>query len=181
MTDDQFFLHVYDEVSECSNQSGEYAMLQCSGRLRQLFLDAIPLIHIANRHPRIRLRFKVMTCELPAALWPKWGYLNLLPRGISLSSPKLSALSVDQFLSTTCLIFERKSFSVRDVVKYCANCCGGVHRASADVLQEQIASLDTALQVEGKGIAIRAINDIARVTVHALDPLASALRISPSV
>lgn len=133
------FMRSLIELQERISNADRVNLLEASAILRRLFLDAHPLVNRVNRKYRLKLRYPTVVMTAAARSDSvTYNYINLAP----LFAPRESIveLSMDEFLSHT-VIKGEKSYSVRDVIDYCANTKGGVHfddpksDASRDLLE----------------------------------------------
>ncbi len=131
MDDDQLFLARLDDLERLTALGDEYSMLCASGMLRQLFLDASPLVHRVNRRCRLQLRFPVCGRQYrEIVLADSPGFFSAL-HGIHTSGPfshQREDVTIDQFLATLVLKLGDKLLTVRDLISISANVLGGVHK-----------------------------------------------------
>jgi hypothetical protein len=146
-------------------------LLEASAILRRLLLDAHPLVSRVNRKYRLRLSYPTVVntpASVPEAA-ASYGYLNLAP----LVSPKGSVveLSLDVFLSQPVVVGE-SSYSVRDVIDFCANTKGGVHFDDPkSSTSKELLELDGVHLPELIDASLHAIADLSWCIVQGLRPL----------
>lgn len=165
------FIRSLAELQERIAIADRVHLLEASAILRRLLLDAHPLVSRVNRTHKLKLRYPTVVdnqIEVPEAA-AAYRYLNLAPR----VSPKGSVveLSLDEFLSQPVVVGKR-SYSVRDVIGFCANTKGGVHfddpksRTSKELLE-----LDGVHLPELIDASLHAIADLSWCIVQGLRPL----------
>ena len=151
--------------------------------LRQLLLDATPLMDVANRDVRLQVRFEVNTLpeSLTTGLRERQGIIYL---GASLS-PAVTRLPTptrhlrrNDFLMEPILLTGFEKITVRQLVLWAANEAGGVHYDPHDdgttlVLNRLMRAVDT----HDESTLGSTIIGIARVTRDALEPVRRALSV----
>jgi hypothetical protein len=149
--------------------------------MRQLLLDATPLMDVVNREVRVRIRFEVNTlsASTTSALREKHGVVYL---GASLS-PQITRMSTttrhltrEQFLQEPVLLTGWERISVKEMILWAANEAGGVHYdprhdGTTTVLNRLMRAYDSRVNpVLGSTII-----GIARVVRDGLEPLSAAI------
>jgi hypothetical protein len=81
------------------------------------------------------------------------------------------------FLASSPLALAGRSFSVQEIVKYVANDFGGVHLSQylEDKDDQLLARFNDCWKVDGDGIVLSCIDQIARTTLAALAPLVKVI------
>ena len=81
---------------------------------------------------------------------------------------------IDGYMNYSPMTLSDRSFKVIEIVKYVANEFGGVHLSPylKDEDDQLLAMFNDTLKVGGSGVVL---NQIARVTLHALAPLRSSI------
>lgn len=149
--------------------------------MRQLLLDATPLVDIVNRELRLRIRFEVNTLpeSITADLTTSQGVVHLgaglSPALTRLGTPTRS-LTRDQFLQEPILLTGFERITVRQMILWAANEAGGVHYDPQDggttlVLNRLMRAMDTP---ENPVLASTIIG-IARIVRDGLEPLRATL------
>lgn len=159
------------ELQERIAKADRIHLLEASAILRRLLLDAHPLVSRVNREYRLKLRYPTIVntpVEVPEAA-ATYSYLNLAP----LVSAKGSVveLSLDEFLSQPVVVGER-SYSVKDVIVFCANTKGGVHFDDPkSSTSKELLELDGVHLPELIDASLHAIADLSWCIVQGLRPL----------
>jgi hypothetical protein len=153
-----------------------YELTRASGILRQLFLDAQPLVHQVNRELKIPLVFKIGPNNAGRLLEAIPGAslhftATTAPEDGSGIEVKLSA-----FLSHGTIAIHGDLFTVRDVIKCVAHVGGGVHHfAPQDAREAALYELASSMAVTERTILLHALADIAHAAVDSLQPLLRAI------
>jgi hypothetical protein len=171
---DRFFLETLKDVEAKLAQGSRYALIRAAGLLRQLLLDASPLIHVVNRARRLSFSFvRVGPSELTGvALLAQWFNPDVadFPGAATLS------LNLDRFMKSPVLLFEGATANVAGLIKACANAKGGVHLGKATSSDEKtILDWDEAATVLGEEPSLKAIAGTCRVVLRAMRPLVEAI------
>jgi hypothetical protein len=159
-----------------STQSAE-DMLSVSMILRQFLVDGSRLVDPVNRDARLQILFTVGMStlereeEMQALGLPKVAvhFLAAFPP----NEPR-KTINLDKFLSFQVVKFEENHFSVRSLIKTCANRLGGVHYGDPDSDkpdEEQIRILGEVLNSFGMPGAFSTLFLIGSVSLNALRPL----------
>lgn len=149
--------------------------------MRQLLLDATPLMDVVNREIRVRIKFEVNT--LPESLTSNL-HVNsgLIYLGASLS-PRLTRMDTptrlltrDQFLQEPILLTAWQQILVKDMILWAANEAGGVHYDPKDEgTTIKLNSLMRAFDSPEDPVLGSTIIGIARVVRDGLEPLKAAI------
>lgn len=159
------------ELQERIAKADRVHLLEASAILRRLLLDAHPLVSRVNRAHKLKLRYPAVVdtpVEVPEPV-AAYCYLNLAP----CVSPKGSVveLSLDDFLSQPVVVGKR-SYSVRDVIDFCANTKGGIHFDDPkSSTSKELHELDGVHRPELIDASLRAIADLSWCIVQGLRPL----------
>lgn len=149
--------------------------------MRQLLLDATPLMDVVNRELRVQVRFEVNT--LPAAvtssLERERGLIHLgaglSPRVTQMGTPT-RRLNREQFLQEPILLTGWERTLVKDMILWAANEAGGVHydpRNEGTTMQ--LNRLMRAFDTHERPVLSSTIIGIARVVRDGLEPLRVAI------
>lgn len=180
---EELLVRRFDDLLLGLSARDDYEVVKVGAILRQLLLDDIPLMHKANRHHRLKLRFTVNDIfSKPLPIQPDVQFVagGFDPSMVSLPAGTKS-ISLGQFLGLEILNSRTHKFTVRELIKYAANKAGGVHFGETlDAREAEL--LRTIEKVEGIGfpaIAI-ALRSVSRVTLTMLAPLRQAIVKLPS-
>ncbi len=170
-------LKTISDIESRVSAGSYYDLLRAAGLLRQLLLDENPLVHAANRSLRVKLEFKVLpACDLDSIATPTWHCTDISGVGLT-APPGILSVPFKGFLSTKCGSFEGTSFSVKDVIKSCANTCGGVHLGKARTVEDRdMLDMNKVCEVNGMPAATMMLLGIVRVTCDGLKPLIVAVK-----
>ena len=168
--EEKIFLCVLDDLKGKVLNSSDYGLLKASGLLRQLFMDAYPLIHAANRGHRLKFSFE-RSIVLPGVGSPKTQWYSL-DRGNML----VDSLDLDGFIASVVVVDGPERGTVGDLIKAMANAGGGVHfgrpkRGGETVVME----LDNLYIFMEKAPSLHAIVQISRVAIRGLRSLVEAI------
>lgn len=121
-----------------------FNLREASAILRRLLLDAHPVLHLANRVHRQRLRFPFVVERHVKDVdeEPAFQFLNLCP---DFADPaEIQMLNLDELLAKPVLRDHERAFTVRDVIDVCANLKGGIHFGEPESqAEESLIKLDT--------------------------------------
>ncbi len=85
-------------------------------------------------------------------------------------------LNLDRFLAQPIVKFNETIITVRDAIRFEANVKGGVHVGNVNANDsDEVAMEGSILRWEGHRPTLRQLIPIARVVIHALDPLYNAI------
>ena len=181
---EKLFAHLYIDLgqrSELVDNHRMYHQLNMARLLRQLLMDNSGVFNLANRTHRIKIRF------IEAVIGPSPESLHSIPDYYVDRLPKLESFppnyylhpyTLDGYLGSTAIILADKKFNVSDVVRYAANQFGGVHLAHRldDYDDQLLARFNDSLMVNGDGVVLHRISQIASTTLRALAPLMQAIQ-----
>lgn len=181
---EKLFAHMYVELGQRTKARDEfrlYHQLNMARLVRQLLIDGTPLLNLTNRYYKLPIRFIIGDIgPAPGGLEPIPGIyaddvpdLNSFPPGYYLHPYKIGG-----FLASSQMMLAGQGFSVREIVKYVANHYGGVHLSPylQDEDDQLLARFNDSVNVGGDGIVLNRIDQIARITLHALSPLMKAIQ-----
>jgi len=184
MENRKLFLIRFNQLRECLESQNEENMLLLSQVIRQLLVDGSRLLDIVNRDPKLPITFRVgmssrereeemSSLGLPS---PSVHFLGAFPPNEIKRDIKLKS-----FLKFPMANYKGQHFSVKSLVKTCANRLGGVHigeSASDSEEESEIRKFGEVLQQMGMHHAFASLIVIANVTYDALEPLAETLTTS---
>jgi hypothetical protein len=144
--------------------------------MRQLLMDAMPLVDQINQTHRIRLQFHV---GLPGLAIDEHTLLFAMLDGIdpqTARAKRTELMARDQFLAATVLVANGRIFTVRDIILFEANVMGGVHAGALKTEQEQaLNSIANALHQNDLRATLAELKAIGRVVLRGLAPLKAAV------
>ncbi|WP_156467800.1 MULTISPECIES: hypothetical protein [unclassified Methylobacterium] len=137
-SDSEIFVYDVERLSEIISNPTAGNLISASAILRRIFMDdGVPLIHKVARLVDLKPRFKIYSGytkdsfeDLHKAL-SEIAPLNHLYQN---PDPSISPAAItrevglDEFLGLPFHYAEGKSISVKDIINYCANVGGGVHK-----------------------------------------------------
>ncbi len=171
---ERLFLATLADIDIKVMEGTRYSLIRAAGLLRQLFLDATPLIHEVNRNYRVRLQFERGEYHTQPPITPDAHWIN--PDCSSFPKAQTVSISLDAFLKSPCLILQGQTASIADLIKACANVKGGVHLGKVTTTEEKVViDWDNAIEINGEQPSLLAIAGVCRVVLRSLKPLASAI------
>jgi hypothetical protein len=174
----QYRLACLDEYFERPVVLGVYDV---AAWMRQLLLDATPLMDVVNKELRVRVKFEVNT--LPESLTSDLkGEHDVIHLGASLS-PHLTRMGTptrhltrDQLLQEPILLTGWERIPVKAMILWAANEAGGVHYdPKVDGTTMQLNRLMRAFDSSEHPVLGSTIIGIARVVRDGLEPLNAAI------
>ncbi len=181
---EKLFVHIYVDLGQrTAARDGFrlYHQLNMARLIRQLLIDGTGVFNLANRHHKIPIRFILgeigpapLDLEpIPIVYSENTPDINNFPPGFYLHPYK-----TDGFLSSSPMTLADRRFSVREIVRYTANEFGGVHLSPylKDEGSQVLARFNDFLNVNGDGVLLNRIDQIARNTLRALAPLTQAIQ-----
>ena len=175
----RLFLRVCDDVEQRILSNDDYAILKLSGLLRQLLLDASPLVHQVNRTFREDVEFEITRFAPPDSggtflrgrvLF--WNVQDGLDPRTSPPGRGIRRVNLEEFLHTIVLRSNGIDHSIKDVILFEANVMGGVHAGVPHSQQDfELGKIGNMFSIEGLPAALRQLKAISRVTLAALRPL----------
>lgn len=181
MTEQETLLiNIANELDKRLEKNDHYNLIKASGLIRQLLLDEIPLIDVVNKNYKLKIRFKTQkqnhsfqnSFEQNGVVWETVIGVHFI--GPKHNDPEYTSyLKRAEFLKYNIIYFEGKNFTVKDIIKLCANILGGVHFGKPK--KEKEIFLDwankTITYADGLNVCISAITDIIKIIVEAIAPL----------
>ncbi len=81
-------------------------------------------------------------------------------------------LNRDRFLKTTCILYDRHKYTVRDLISSAANLRGGVHQGGKPSDKDRtLFDLDDLIKIAGLEASIAMMLGISNVVLQAIEPL----------
>ena len=176
---EQSFLRFTLDIQHRTAGSDRFDLLEASAILRRLLLDTRPILHLVNRSYHERLRFPIAHKE-PELLYetagqkPSFDYVALSP---AFADPNdIRHLKFDEFLSTPAIHGSQGTYTVRDVIKVCANLKGGIHFDDPSTsVEETLVELDRNYLPFFIDASLASLPDIAWATINGSRPLIEAI------
>lgn len=168
------FLSTVADIDRKVKEGSRYNLIRAAGVLRQLFLDAIPLVYVVNRVYRLKIEFEMLDYRWEPVLSP-------VARSICLDSSffpgaKTFKSNLKGFLNAPCFRIEDKTATVRDLIHVCAHVKGGVHLGKAKTFKENVVvDWDRMFLLSGMDPSLAAIAGVCRVALKGLKPLVQAI------
>ena len=162
-----FLRTVIDLRSRIRSDDG-YDLIIASGLLRKLLVDgSITLVALANRRPRLRLRFPCLDDEpSPSKGWMLRGYAGE------------NEGRLDNFLSSKVAYLDGDPYTAHEIITTCANSFGGVHAGEITdprlrrLIQTRFA--DVGVIIENGAVENPLLLEVWQIAIGALkgmDPL----------
>lgn len=171
---EQLFLATLADIDSKVIEGTRYSLIRAAGLLRQLFLDATPLIHDVNRNHRVKLQFERGEYRTQPPVTPDAHWIN--PDCSPFPKAQTVSIDLDAFLKSPCLTQQRQTASIADLIKACSNVKGGVHLGKARSGEEKaVIDWDKAIELNGEQPSLLAIAGACRVALRGLKPLVSAV------
>lgn len=176
MNDKEIFKYRYEKLGNILEGQNAFELLDLALILRQMLVDGYNLLDALNANLRLKINFNIYASTtkdfvefstsnglpIPEVIW--FGDID----------SRTKYVNKDSFLKNKILFFKGKHFSVRQIIKACANRLGGVHlgKAEQDNDEELIMRiLNNNLHIGGAPSMMRALHSIGMITFKALNPL----------
>lgn len=171
-----------NELRDAANRTNPYNSIRISALIRQLLIDGTPLIHIANRDPKLKIRFTVdaagdSALELPPDVSRRIDSETNIFRIALAEDSDPAIVDIDTFLSLPCAESNGEDVTVREITKFIANKGGGVH-STYDPLESQdskCADLLSTYRMVGVSTSALLMRQIAYVVLDGVKELYDAL------
>lgn len=189
----ELYVRTIQDLKERCESLDRYDLLRASALMRQLLFDDEPLIHAANREAKMKIRFTIVPWTEPHVIvneseidisqnalrrmlandaWV-WSPIDPIPGLIPGIPIPTVTVKVDDFMKAICLRRGPTRITVRQVIKFCANVKGGVHRGDPDPAEAQteLQEMDKFIRVGGIEASLNVLPSIQRVLLAGLQPL----------
>lgn len=177
---EELFLNTIKDIEKRLSSSDPYEILMISGLLRKLFLDSYPLVDRVNKEHKLKIEFEIvdrsrkMPYEKDIVFWSIQD--GLFPETAP-SFRKRIVVSRDKFFNTIVAKTKNEEFSVKDVIKFKANVCGGIHADSPKSEKDEILQrISKYISIGGYESNLRQLKAIARVILKSLEPLCQIIK-----
>jgi hypothetical protein len=118
-TDAEFmFLSTLAGIDQKVAEGSRYSLIRAAGLLRQLLLDATPLVHEVNRAYGKEIEFKVMDYHSQPPITPQAHWEDL--DGSHFPGAATVSVNLDKLLRAPCLKLDKTTATVRDLILVCA-------------------------------------------------------------
>jgi hypothetical protein len=172
------FKYKYERLQELLKGGPEVQLLDVAAILRHLLLDGEPLVDIVNREFRIPIRFKVFRSATEIYERDKLAGSTSTFVFVGNTRPPFAPLreiKKDKFLNFDLYYLDGTKFTVKQVIRLCANELGGVHNQKdfSKSEEQMLRTLNKAFSIGGVSSALAALQLIGSTTIEALEKLYS--------
>jgi len=180
LTPEEVFKYRYERLSQILEGGQSAQLLDVAHILRQFLIDSPSIVDIVNRNHRVKIKFEVfesadekierlrsITGDAPSFVYSGTVLPPFAPR---------KSLNRESFLSFNILFLNGQHFTVRQVIKACANRMGGVHYSnpSSDDREESILRrLDELMIIGGAPATLSSLILVGRIVSNGLGELYS--------
>jgi hypothetical protein len=181
---EDLLINIYNDLRKKLEVGDKYSLIKASGLIRQLLLDATPLIDLVNRDYRVKIVFKIHKNkpkfnDFVDRNGQKWETVI----GVTLMNPNhndeeyISYVKRDAFLDYPVINFAGLDFNVQEIIKICAHVYGGIHTGKIEDQKDYYLDWANKTISYGDGIncAVKSIGEITEVILDALKPLVDAI------
>jgi hypothetical protein len=172
----QVFIYKYEKLCEMLKDGPEVQLLDIAAILRHLLVDKQTLYEVINQEYRLPIRFKVSrSASETAQEYPMCETKDILVFS-DITWPQVAPLKEvkkDDFLDFDLLLLEETKFTVKHIIKFCANQLGGIHFEinSTDPDDIVLRNLNNAFKIYGASTALSFLRLIGNITIQALNEL----------
>lgn len=174
MDTDALFAGRFADLERRAAQDDPYELLQIAALLRQLLLDAYPLVDQVNRTHRLPIQYEIAVYEIPPLFDGPfiWSVQDGLDPDTRPRQQGRKLVSKDGFLATVVTQYGSTRYTVEDIIQFGAHVLGAVHAGRPKTDEEQLLKLvNQHFQIDGHPIALRLLKAIARVCLKSWRPL----------
>jgi hypothetical protein len=176
----ELFILMVDDMRKKIKTGTAYEILKACGLFRQLIADKTCLLKEINRDLHYKAKFVVpdVTGNILLDVRSPIGHIAWVtvdPDGPLFEKTK--EVDWKKFLEIPVLRFNRRVFTIDNVVCVAANYYGGIHYKkphSKDKLANSYIALEAAIETNEK-VTLLAIKAICKVTIKALEPIVEIL------
>jgi hypothetical protein len=177
------FKYKYEKLRELLKGGPEAQILDIAAILRHLLVDKQTLVDVVNQEYRLPIRFKVFRSASESAEQSKMpGETSTFVFTGTVWPPfaPLKEIKKDEFLDFDLLYLDGTRFTVKQIVKFCANQLGGIHfeRNSSDPDDYILRKLNNAFRIAGASTALSSLLLIGKTTIQALEELYNQVLVS---
>jgi hypothetical protein len=177
------FKYKYEKLRDLLAGGPEVQLIDIAAILRHFLLDEQTLFEVVNQEYRLKIFFKVFRSAYETAqAFPMPGAKSTFIFSGTTWPPfaPLKEIKKDVFLNFDIIYFDGTRFTVRQIIKFCANQLGGVHfeRSSSDPDDIILRKLNNAFQIGGASSALASLRLIGKITIQGLEELYNQVVIS---
>jgi hypothetical protein len=182
-TDAQIFVWDVDDLTEILKNPTDRNLLQAAAILRRLFMDdGTPLVHKVASAASMKLEFDIFDVD-PSSFsrgFPEEGLIFVYenPDPSIVDNARTRKVKLDKFLALKA-VFSRGSYiSLGDVIRYCANVAGGVHRGAPKNKNnaKEIHEQASAIILNGLPYPAEVVRNVVSMSMTGLKPIYDRLR-----
>lgn len=180
--DVQIFLWDVEQLKEIQRNPSPRNLLASSAILRRILMDdGVPLIHKVSRELDLKIRFTVfydagknefdqIIENIPVKRGLKHIYIN--PDTTISNNAKTKDVDLGEFLAVPMFLAQDKSLTVKEIIRYCANVGGGVHKGVPRDRDNAKIIHETANEVWFNNVPypIEIMRNIVNICVEAFQP-----------
>jgi hypothetical protein len=159
------------------NQDPHYEALMAAAPLRQLLMGDPPLMDVANRTRRLKLRFDVARRVEP--LRPNtifYGPGAGFDPQANMPGYAVERVGRDKLLRELMMYVHGRTITVRDLIEFTANAAVAIHYDNRAKRQRAVlAAVSEQLAVGGMDATVDSLLAVARVVVAGLEPLVARI------
>jgi hypothetical protein len=170
----ELFVHQMNDLEQLLRNQTTYNALRASAIVRRIILEDVAFLHEMSRWTGEKLSFKINDHVISTSPTINSGtefvYENI--------AEGRTRVSIDRFLKQEICFILGKCATVRDLIIFLANKDGGVHfeDVKPDSTAEALQRLSLMAQIDGIGLAYRAMFDVAQAVHVSLLPIYQMLR-----
>jgi hypothetical protein len=177
--EEQHFIDTLRELRERMAKGDRYELIKASGLLRLLLLDGGALVHIVNRHHRVKIDFETIdyTMKLPtlSSFRVHMHWTNLDATGFPPAAKRITS-KLDPLLAAIVVTFEGEDYSVADIIRSAAHLKGGVHYGAPDNDRDKkLLEADKLWAINNVDASLAAMRGLVAVVLRGLKPLEDAI------
>jgi hypothetical protein len=177
---ERLFLDTLRDIERRISNQDPYEILLISGLIRKLMFDDYPIINQVNRNYKLKLKFEITVPQDDIDNDPNlafWSVQDGLDPDTASPFKKRKFVSRDEFIHTTVTVINGKHFSIKDIVLFESNVCGGIHAGAPKSDKDYALNLvGKSLTVGGYSPCLRQLLAIARVILKSCDPLKQKIK-----
>lgn len=172
---DRLFLDTLADLeSRTQPDASEYDLLRAAALLRELLVDASPLVDQVNRTPRTTVRFRLrVKSPDPAHEFEMW--LAIDPSA-KVDVP-IQELDLRELLRVPLVFLPTSRITIRQVITLAANVRGGVHRGTPkDPAHKAFERFRLKVRHGDMPFELLLVAGIAKIALTGLEPLRNVVR-----
>lgn len=162
------FIYNFEKLIECNDNPTQRNLFEAVGPLRRLLLDRTPLIHLANRNAKLKVRFNIWSDPTMR--------INYDPN-IHPSTPELlKSMSLDEFLKHPVMSSRGTDITVKDAIDYVRNYAGLEHKNEPDTDALKAAEWVNWIGLGGVPAILFSLRKVISLTLLGCAPLYNNLK-----